>query len=39
MNDEDKDLALIAAAMVVTVVIILIGLLNLAYSVGRLIWG
>ncbi len=39
MNDEDKEVALVAAALIVTVVIILIGLLNLGYSLGRLIWG
>lgn len=39
MNDEDKELVWVTGALIVVVIIILIGLLNLAYSLGRLIWG
>jgi hypothetical protein len=39
MNEADKELGLIAGALVVVVVVILIGLLYLGYSLGRLIWG
>lgn len=39
MNNEDKELAWAAGLLLVVVIIILIGLLNLGYSLGRLIWG
>ena len=35
MNNEDKELAWVAGALLVVVVIILIGLLNIAYSLWR----
>jgi len=39
MNDDDLGLGLAAVLLIVIVSILLIGLLNLGYSLGVLIWG
>jgi len=39
MNIEDKALAWIGGLVGVVIVVILTGLLNLGYLLGRLIWG
>ena len=39
MNDDDLGLGLAAVLLIVIVSILLIGLFNLVYSLGVLIWG